>query len=309
MLIGPTDTDRKIRVGFVGFHALFNPIWNHITLSLIHRFALDVSVPGPDGHLENIPDFLFFSVYGHPHRDPRYDPCVKIFTCEENIRPPWGMCHYAMTGDYVNNPRHLRLPIYVRMLLHLPYQESIRRLTDPNLSLIKNPSTNWGSLLRSKTRFCNFVASNPNALRRIKFYELLSRYKQVDSGGRVGNNVGGPIEDKLTFIEPYKFTIAFENRSYPGYVSEKIVEPMVVNSIPIYWGNPRIADDFDPASFVVATNRRLEDVVEEVAELDRDDEKYLQKLRHPWFHGNSQNRYCPVDYVANFLGTVFERER
>jgi len=300
---------RLIRVGFVGFHRLFHPVWNNITMSLLHRYCLEVSEPRPDGPLDVVPDILFFSVYNKPHLDRRYDRCLKIFTCEENIRPPWSECSYAMTGDYDPSPCHLRLPIYVRVLRHLPDQECIKlKLLDrPNLTLVKDPATDWRAVAQSKTRFCAFVFSNECARERIRLFELLSRYKKVDSGGRVRNNLGYRVADKLTFLQDYKFTVAFENSAFPGYVSEKLVEPMVVNSLPIYWGSPRVDDDFDPASFVCANNRNLDDVVAEIVELDRDDDKYAQKLAVPWFHDNRPNRYCDADHLADFFAKILER--
>ena len=64
------------------------------------------------------------------------------------------------------------------------------------------------------------------------------------------NNVGGPVKNKIDFIMDHKFTIAFENSSYPGYTTEKIFEPMLVNSIPLYWGNPLVDRDFNTKSFL-----------------------------------------------------------
>ena len=316
-LIG-TGPGAPVSVGFVGFHQAFNPVWNSITHSVTHRFRLDVTTPepGPVGHLPTVPDFLFFSVYKEIHRDARYDKCTKIFTCEENFNPPWGECHYAMTGDHSDDPRHLRLPIYVRAMHHIRDQPCYPRLRDPCPDLVKRPDTDLRSLAARK--FCCFVVSNElwrdprcrgecGLALRIKFFELLSRYKRVDSGGIVKNNIGRQVTDKLPFVQDYKLIVAFESSSYPGYVSEKFVEPMFVNSIPIYWGCPRVAEDFNPESMVVATGRRLEDVVDEVVALDRDDATYLAKLRQPWFRGNVPNKYCPGDYVADFLEKVFAR--
>jgi alpha(1,3/1,4) fucosyltransferase len=314
-LIG-TGNRGPVSVGFVGFHQAFNPVWNSITHSVSHRFRLDVTTPepGPVGHLRRVPNFLFFSVYKDIHRDVRYDRCVKIFTCEENFNPPWEECHYAMTGDHSDDPRHLRLPIYVRAMRHVQDQPCYPRLRDPCPDLVKRSDADWETLVRRK--FCNFVVSNElwrdsrcrgecGLALRIKFFERLSKYKSVDSGGKVRNNLGHQVSDKLPFIQDYKFTIAFESASYPGYVSEKLVEPMFVSSIPIYWGCPRINEDFNPASMVLATGRRLEDVVDEVVALDQDDSAYLAKLREPWFHDNVPNKYCPGDYVADFLKRVF----
>ena len=64
------------------------------------------------------------------------------------------------------------------------------------------------------------------------------------------NNVGGPVADKLAFISEYKFVIAFENSSYPGYTTEKILDPFLVCSIPVYWGNPLIENDFNKMAFL-----------------------------------------------------------
>ena len=65
----------------------------------------------------------------------------------------------------------------------------------------------------------------------MNFFQRLSRRKRVDSGGRAFNNIGGPIPAgspaKLDFLRAYKFNLAFENASLPGYTTEKIVEAYV----------------------------------------------------------------------------------
>ena len=54
-------------------------------------------------------------------------------------------------------------------------------------------------------------------------------------------------KDKIKTISAYKFTICFENVSYPGYVTEKIIDCFVAGVIPIYLGAPDI-DKFVPAN-------------------------------------------------------------
>jgi hypothetical protein len=308
MLIGKElkSGESPVSIGFVGFHELFHPVYNIFTSPLLKHFSFNVVAPGS----YEAPDFLFFSVYGSSHRNPRYSKCVKIFTCEENIRVPWDECDYALTGDHLTNEsgmrlsqwhvhkrKHLRLPIYVRFLYHL------RELNGRTIIKPENFDP-WG-VLKRKTRFCNFVYSNGQAQERLRFLELLSKYKQVDSGGKVKNNLGYLVGDKLKFLESYKFTIAFENSSYPGYISEKLVEPMTANSIPIYWGCEKAGKDFNPSSFIIATGRRLEDVVEDVIRLDMNDEAYVDMLARPWFHNNRPNRYCGENYTLKFMKGIF----
>ena len=44
----------------------------------------------------------------------------------------------------------------------------------------------------------------------------------------------------------YKFTIAAENAAFPGYTSEKLMTSFQAHSIPIYWGNRDVVDEFNP---------------------------------------------------------------
>jgi hypothetical protein len=59
-------------------------------------------------------------------------------------------------------------------------------------------------------------------------------------------------ERKRAFLSQYKFTIAFENFSYRGYNTEKLTDPLLAGSVPIYLGNPEITKHFNPACFINA---------------------------------------------------------
>ncbi|MCO5287774.1 MAG: glycosyltransferase family 10 [Chitinophagaceae bacterium] len=143
------------------------------------------------------------------------------------------------------------------------------------------------AIAKQKTKFACMVVSNGACKERNQFFEMLNRYKKVDSGGKYLNNVGGPVKDKVEFIKEYKFVLAFENSSYPGYTTEKIVEPMLVNSLPIYWGNPVINRDFNPKSFVnIHDYNSFDDAIETIIQIDKDEELYRKYLSEPFFEGN-----------------------
>lgn len=68
---------------------------------------------------------------------------------------------------------------------------------------------------------------------------------QLDLYGRGWNtNFGcphpyrGECADKLATISNYKFALCFENGSYPGYITEKIIDCFVAGVIPVYRGAP-----------------------------------------------------------------------
>jgi hypothetical protein len=237
---------------------------------------------------DNNPDFIFFSVFGYQHFKFR---CKKIFYTGENIRPDFTVCDYAFSFDLDDNQgRNYRLPLYVQY-------DDVTKLTLP-----KHPD----ELLKKKTDFCNFVYSNPDCKRRIKFFRKLSKYKKVDSGGRILNNIGYFVPNKIEFLSKYKFTIAFENGEYPGYTTEKLFEPMLAGSVPIYWGNPQVRKDFNTKSFINSYDFKNDDeLIDRIIEIDQDDELYLQILNEPYFINNTVNQYVDEKNILKKFEEIF----
>jgi len=62
------------------------------------------------------------------------------------------------------------------------------------------------------------------------------------------------VKDKLKTISFYKFAICFENVSYPGYITEKIIDCFVSGVIPIYLGAPDIERFIPRNSFIDMRN-------------------------------------------------------
>lgn len=246
---------KEIKIGFTDFWGNFNPEDNFITQVLRSKYRCVLS--------EN-PDYLFFSTFGCSHL--KYD-CVKIMFIGENLTPDFNLCDYALGFDWLEfGDRYMRLPLY---LVRDNFKDFI-----PNSTITDEVALN--------RKFCSIVVSNTknaNPMRE-RFFRLLSEYKQVDSGGRLWNNIGGSIADKDHFISQYKFNIAFENSRSYGYTTEKIIDAMIADTLPIYWGNPLVHRDFNPKSFInISDYQTAEKAVERIMELDNNDDLYLQMLR------------------------------
>ncbi len=186
------------------------------------------------------PDFIVHNLFGHEHR---LHSGIRILFTGESDLPDYSISDYSIGPRVVDDPRHLHLPAYV---IRGPAEKIIKRQDDHE------------KILASKNKFCSFVVSQHNPRKnsnRLDFFEKLSRYKPVDSGGRLRNNIGGPLPGrgataKVEFLRSYKFNICFENAAQPGYATEKIYDAMVARSLPIYWGDPLIAQQFNPKSFL-----------------------------------------------------------
>ena len=231
-----------------------------------------------DIEISNTPDYLIYSVFGNNHLN--YRNCKKIFYTGENLRPNLNYCDYAITFDYPTDDRCLRFPLSAVVM----YENNIFSTFEKNIDFDK--------IKQEKSKFCNFVFSNPapNSPRNFLFLEL-SKYKNVDSGGNVYNNIGKLVEpgwdNKMKFMNQYKFTICFENSEYPGYTTEKIIHPKIVNSIPIYWGNPLVGNDWNTKSFINAYDfKNIFDLIEYIKEVDKNEDLYLSILNEPHFNGD-----------------------
>lgn len=255
---------KEIRINFVDFWPDLDKENNYFTNILKEYYKVIIDT--------NSPEILFFSLFGYEHL--RYC-CKKIFFTGENKRPNFNACDFAFSFDYNNKKNHYRLPLYSLYIDDHQLKDSIQKI---------KPKEELKNIWEKKTKFCAMVVSNPRAKERIDFFKRLSKIKQVDSGGGVLNNVGGRVKDKLEFINQYKFVIAFENEIYDGYTTEKIIEPMFKDCIPIYWGNKLVYKDFNPKRFINYHDfENEEDLFQKLLEIEKNPELALSILSEPIF--------------------------
>ena len=83
--------------------------------------------------------------------------------------------------------------------------------------------------------------SSGHHLRLSILSKLQSEGWDVDLFGREIN----PIDTKEDGLAPYMFSIVVENEKVPGYHTEKILDCFSTGTIPLYWGDSCIGDDYD----------------------------------------------------------------
>lgn len=107
-----------------------------------------------------------------------------------------------------------------------------------------------------KDRLCSFIGNlSHNAellgyqLRREAYHTVCSD-SRVDCYGRDTN----PISNKTTALRRYAFSIAMENAREDFYFTEKLIDCILMGTIPIYWGCPSIGKFFDPRGILCFNN-------------------------------------------------------
>lgn len=273
---------KTVKIKFVDFFRSFDPYNNDFIRALEKRYKVEIT---------DSPDYIIYSGFGFEHL--KYD-CVRIFFTGECITPDFNECDYAIGFDRLQfGDRYVRIPLYNLFQYKADYQ------------YLKNKKQFTIDDIR-KRGFCSFVVSNCFAKEeRANFFELLSQYKVVASGGRYKNNIGGAVADKKQFLSQYKFNIAFENCSHVGYVTEKITEAFAAGVIPIYYGDPRIVEDFNPDAFLnVHSFKDYDALVKRIQEIDHDDVQYLKMLNAP-----AIAKDAVVADLDTFLYNIFDQSQ
>jgi hypothetical protein len=279
---------KKIKIDFVDFWPDLIKENNYFTDILQKYYEVEIS---------SDPDYVFCSYFDNKHL--KYQDCIKIFFIGENMVPDFNLYDYAMGFHYISfEDRYLRLPLYALYTQHY--------------DLFYKKHTYSDEYYLSKKKFCNRVVSNPFAMgERDIIYLKLSEYKKVDSGGKYRNNVGGPVKDKIAFEKDYRFTLAFENSAMSGYTTEKILQAFAGDTIHIYMGSERIAEEFNPESFITGNLfKDAESLIEEIKRIDNDEEAFLKMIKAPAvLEGSQADLALREDYIDDFLKNIFDQDK
>jgi alpha(1,3/1,4) fucosyltransferase len=279
-----SDPPRRINLDFADFGRSVLKNNNFFINLLRQRHTVEVT---------DDPDFLLYSDGSNLHR---LYACKKIYWTSEPYRPDLRACDYALTSHFIDSPRHFRLPLYV---VWVNPQELVRE---------PGEYERFGCL---KQEFCCFFTSKVcrKTRHRWNFFDKLSQYRPVHSAGRARNNIGATVpfnaRAKNAFLQRYKFYMAFENSRIPGYTTEKIIEAMRARCVPIYWGNPRIAEEFNPRSFINANDFASEDaLIEHIRRVDQDEALYRGYFEEPFFIGNRPNACFDTSRLLDFFDRI-----
>lgn len=217
-----------------------------------------------DWELSDKPDILFCSTMHHSVVGDTYD-CPKIvWTGESHSVIERGI--FSM-GFEPENERNFYLPLWqVYLMNHPEYWE-----------YIKNRKYIHSDL------FCAAAINNETQSERNRIFDLISDYKEVDSYGTYRNNKKGTDryspkwhDIKIDFFREnhYKFLLCPENRIWEGYVTEKLLDAFVCNSIPIYWGTEIAKEWFNPKAFIDTSKP---DFIEQVKHFDEHPEEIMSE--------------------------------
>lgn len=172
--------------------------------------------------------------------------------------------------DYNNYENHYRLPLYLI--------DTIENKIEDYNQICRKKSKDELFLLFKDKKFCTFVQGNGNCKFRNDYFFMLNNIEKVDSFGTLFNNTGQVLDrnGKIEVSKNYKYGLTFENSEYDGYVSEKIMDALKSDIIPIYWGGTEISKEFNSRSFIDVNKLGVENSIKLIQETNKDFDLYWE---------------------------------
>jgi hypothetical protein len=228
--------------------------------------------------------------------DPPDRTVPAVFLTGENVEPDMSRCDYAVTfSRTTSDPRHLRCPNWVTKL----FAEGAHRRDLLVASRRADPG---------RPDFCALIARN-HVSNRLAMASALSKVGVVDAPSAVIGNrppIGPRWSDKIEFLRRYRFAIAFENTSHPGYTTEKLPDALYAGTVPLYWGDPDVAADFNTRRFLnLASYSSMEELADNVARLEGDPRAWRAMQEQPAFNGDALPACAQEDRLFAFWDGIF----
>lgn len=165
-------------------------------------------------------------------------------------------------------------------------------------------------------KFCCFIVSNVKSPVRNKVFIQLNKYKKIESWGNHYNNMGKVLStdywspEFINFLSEYKFALYFENTKKGTYITEKIVNPLLANIIPLYWGSDHIKEIFNVNSFLYledGSDESIKEFIDLIISIDNNDDEYLKIVNSRKMSNYNINYYKKnynLDKIANDINNI-----
>ena len=154
-------------------------------------------------------------------------------------------------------------------------------------------------IIKNNTRiyFCAYMYSY-DLQYRVDLYNFISKYKKIDALGKSCSNIEETdrfvYNDQITYNDiaiekylKYKFVLALENTICDGYITEKIINPILANSIPIYAGPKDVFEIINKKRVIYVYDfNNYTELLDYIIKVDNDDNLYNSIISEEIFIGN-----------------------
>ncbi len=181
----------------------------------------------------------FYSVFGKSTYLKRHSSKTNIFFSGENLHYPMesyknyclNSVGLAMGFDERPDENYMRFPLWLIYMFE----------PEVNLEKIKQRVREINQIRNTKKYDCVLISSHDKRKSRRAIYHALENMMDVRCAGKLLHNTdelwNEYKNDKVKYVNEFKFNICPENDDVFGYVTEKVFEAFAAGSVPIYAGS------------------------------------------------------------------------
>lgn len=271
------------------------------------------------------PDIVICQVSPASHQAPPPERFTSGFTSSKIIHwlvesidrtgdPDYSKCDFSISSCKFEDDRNVRIPLWAMYVNWFgDQQESYVEGRNQAFLLSAKKLTNQVNVSQ-KSKFCSILTNNDMGYRKEAYPKFINfgidNGLLVESRGRAFTNmpsIGGDEKHKLEYLSDFKFNLCFDNGESDGWITEKIIHPKYVGSIPIYWGCKDVAEEFNEEAFLHVRNfENLEHLHEKVLELCYNTIEYKKIQTLPCFPDNKIPECVNQEFLLEQLKGIVE---
>jgi len=144
--------------------------------------------------------------------------------------------------------------------------------------------------VHSKTKLISIISSNKKQTYGQQLrHKIINTHNNIDVYGNGYN----PIDNKISGLKDYMFSVVIENHREDYFFTEKLIDCLVTGTIPIYYGCPSISKFFDDDAILSFTNQ--EEFNKIISNLD--EKFYNSKLKNIKNNFSESLKYVIADDI------------
>ena len=128
----------------------------------------------------------------------------------------------------------------------------------------------WKAVDTTKTSMMSLIASSKTDLEGHRLrHKVIDWIRSENIEADILGRGYAPFEHKSDGLAPYRYSVIIENVREPEYFTEKLIDCLLCETVPIYWGAQLIADIFDPRGMLICES--LDDIKRAIATMSEED--------------------------------------
>ncbi len=150
------------------------------------------------------------------------------------------------------------------------------------------------------------IISNPRGNERTEFLNKLEKHFNVCYAGGYKNNIGGALSPQYNsteyhdFVNQFKFIISMENSREDTYITEKLINGLLSNIIPVYWGSNKVHDYINKDRFLNLENiNNANDIIIRMKQLRENPSEWLKMVNNNIFPNNENKLERTIECIAS----------